>query len=308
MPTTSSTFGKTFAPYTTEFQLMDHMPAIIVFSVVIAVFGTAANTLSLSYFRSVIRSGDRTRYSDTSTTELFIALNIYDLLVSISAAFYNPVLIIYDSYVMHVIAYVVCLISMLMTGFITCLLAVVRAIHLVSPLHVINWRTINISLAVYSTTVVLLTGFYLQQSLSLHLAVTFGMKFVVHIFFQILAGVFLTVVFTNVISFVKLYFSQSVLAIKRKATITVVIISVIYCVCNLGFIVIFGSYLFSLQTYKLIPHEIEHISIFILLPLNSACNPLVYLMRKEDMRTHVKKLCGKVVLCFCRKNRETSTD
>jgi hypothetical protein len=47
---------------------------------------------------------------------------------------------------------------------------------------------------------------------------------------------------------------------------------------------------------------------FHLLPLNSAVNPVVYLIRRADMRSHVKILFIKLAgcRCFCRSEKEST--
>ena len=208
-----------------------------------------------------------------------------------------------DFVVVSEIMFTVCLVSVFMTGFLTCLLSVVRSIQLVSPLQVINWRLVNLSVAVYSILFVLLRVVHL---LSFHMT---GNPFVIEVvWFLMIAGVFLTVVSSNVISLLKLYFSQSTHTetqdIKRKATITIAIISVICVVCNIGFVAITGISIFS---PTVVPEELFYVLIFILRPLNSACNPVVYLIRKEEMRVYVKTLCGRVGGSFRREERDNST-
>ena len=95
--------------------------------------------------------------------------------------------------------------------------------------------------------------------------------------------------------------------IKRRATITVMMISVIYCVCNIGLVIIYGATA-PWKFYYSIPVQLIDISYYILLPLNSACNPVVYLMRKEEMRSHVRTLLGRLAGCMCRKEEQDITD
>ena len=59
--------------------------------------------------------------------------------------------------------------------------------------------------------------------------------------------------------------------------------------------------------YYLMPVELVDISYYILLPLNSACNPVVYLMRKEEMRSHVRTLWGRLAGYMCRKEEQDIT-
>ena len=268
---------------------------IVVFSVLIAIFGTVANSLSLSYFFSLIKSKDTTRNSDSSSTKLFAALNISDLLVSVSSAFeFLLIMFVYNVAPSEVFRTTLCMISVLMTGFLTCLLAVVRVIHLVSPLCIIDWRAINVCITVYSVTVVALRiSLRVFKSQKSSYDATSAIEAINGIEFFVIASMFLIVVLVNVITLVYLHSSQlshsETRDVKRKATITVAIISAIYCLCNVGSVVIFGAML-SKNYNNVIPDRLVHVSYYILLPLNSACNPVVYLMRKEEMRSHVRTL------------------
>ena len=198
------------------------------------------------------------------------------------------------------------LVSVCMTSFITCLLAAVRTIHLVFPLYVIKWMAIKISIAIYTLTILVLEGFTLQQSISGN--ERFAVDVIFNIEFIILVSVFSTVVLVNIVSLVKLYLAKASNrdTWRRKATITVLIISVIYCVCNIGSLVVFGSETetFSVWSYSSIPSELNHIAYFILLPLNSACNPVVYIIRKKDMRSHFKSLWKRLGGWLCRRERD----
>ena len=123
------------------------------------------------------------------------------------------------------------------------------------------------------------------------------------------AGLFLTVILANVISCCTWQSSHAENKdIKRNATITVAILSSIYCFCNAGGISIIVLYLHAPKTLYSIPHVLWLMSAYILLPLNSMCNPVVYLIRKEDMRYHVKALCGKGARFFFWRNRGNNAD
>jgi hypothetical protein len=85
---------------------------------------------------------------------------------------------------------------------------------------------------------------------------------------------------------------------KREATITVGILSILYCTLNIGFLVEFGTSIFKCKMYEYCPKKrephIEMINMFVLLPLNSACNPIVYFARNAEMRKFLIKVCGKI--------------
>ena len=216
-------------------------------------------------------------------------------------------------------------ISVYMTGFLTCLLAVVRAIQLVFPLsiHIVYWGAVTVSIAIYSIFLVVLEIFYLQQIVSTNETVFINYledsesssgilyKVFVTIEFITLSGVLIVVVLANAVSLIKVHLSHSLHreteAAKRKATITVGIISVIYCVCNIGFVVTVFIHGYSLWSFLVpVPRGLKEVSYWILLPLNSACNPVVYLIRKEDMRSYVRELWCKFSKCSCWKKRENT--
>ena len=258
-------------------------------SVPIAIFGIASNALSLSYFACDIKSNRRSRNGENRTTKLFATLNVFDLLVSMTASL-ALIMNLTDYEMIYSVFYGFMIIFVNVTSFLTCLLATVRAIHLVFPLYAIKWKAVSISIAVW-------------------FAITMPVQFLLpcHSSFFLLPTLFLIVVVVNVVSLAKLCQSQSTHTetrdAKRRATITVAIVSVIFCVLNVGFLVAFYCNSFDVE----LPSTFALTADFILLPLNSACNPLVYIIRKEDMRSHVKSLWRRLGECLCNKSRENST-
>ena len=238
-------------------------------SVLIAIFGTITNTMSLSYFISKIMTNRRTRNSDTPTIKIFAALNFCDLLISVMMAF-----LIFDSFFKELAVDYILYPSVLVTGYLTCLLTAVRAIHLIFPLHVINWTAVKSLSATYTaiiglTIVIKFVDFEESKN-------TEEASVAVYIQFALLVSLFLTVVLLNVISFGKLYLCKPSRAEtwRRTATVTVGIISLIYCVCNVGFVISFGWRTVSVLSFLRIPHDqlLMIITYYILLPLNSACS------------------------------------
>ena len=238
-----------------------------------------------------------------SSELFFAALNLFDLLVSLTSAV-EFILWYYPYKAVLGVFKTICMISVVMTGFLTCLIAVVRMIQLFFPLYIINWRAVNLSILLYSLMIAVLRALFLQKyfiSDESHSA-----KVVRIVQFLILAGVYLIVVSVNVISLAKLYFSQSshteTRDMKRRATITVMIISVIFCICNIGSVVVYGAQ--ALWSYYDSPIKLIDISYYILLPLNSACNPVVYFIRKKDMKTYLRHFLTKFAGFLCRKEEE----
>ena len=285
---------------------------LTVFSILIAIFGTLSNSLSLSYFIKIIRSNRQRRNTDAPTTKLFAALNVVDLLVSLTAS--SAVISNIDFVTLYYVLTETLRASVFITGLLTCLLAVIRTINLVFPLHVINWTAVKVIPVICSVVVVTCEIFHIAGNWSNFAAarkITVAFKIPRIFGFLVQASVFLTVVLTNITSLCTLNFSQSshteTRNIKRRATITVSIISAIYCVCNIGFMVFFGIYTFSEPNSLItmaVPTEVRYISNYILLSLNSACNPVVYLIRKEDMRSYVKTLWGRVKKGLCERGRD----
>ena len=277
-------------------------------SVFIAIFGTISNSLSLNYFIGLIRSTPKVQSGNTLrlTTKLFAALNIFDLIVSVSSTFVVVGFFFFENvaWLMEAAAFILRT-SLYATTFLTCLLAVVRTINLIFPLYIINWKAVKGSILVYNVFIIILQLVYLLRfvksiSKAIDMDTLFAVFFNIELF--ILVSVFLIVVVSNGISLETLFVSQRHSASwKRKATVTIAIISAIYCICNITYIVVIGitSYTMITEDYalhrKLVPDELMNISYFILLPLNSACNPVVYMNRRADMRSYVGTLSVRLL-------------
>ena len=109
--------------------------------------------------------------------------------------------------------------------------------------------------------------------------------------------VLLVVVISNTITVVQLLKTKGRqderIQENRKATITVLILAVLFCLFNTLFVVrkwyaIPSGMLYDPNNRKELLKMIAH---FIAIPLNSALNPAVYFIRKQAMRTYVINLC-----------------
>jgi hypothetical protein len=121
--------------------------------------------------------------------------------------------------------------------------------------------------------------------------------------------VFIIVVSTNLLSIANLLLNPNIRQDGglRHATITVAILSVLYCFFNVGFLIYLGQISFSPHGGFRIPDEFHQLVVFILLPLNSASNPLVYFTRKVQMRTYLRELWGKLIgVCTSRSKFQES--
>lgn len=298
------------------------LPEVAIAAVIVAIMGTVTNSLSISYFITKVKSSSQTK-NTKENTKLFLALNVFDLLVCIFSALRLIILDLlrFDSPTFDIIV-AIRRVAICGTGFFTCLLAVVRAIHLVRPLWVIKWAAIKISTVFFVVLVILLQLVYfksvtgepgyigflsknddiLAQYIHIDSAMETFFTVIFNTEFMMQAILFLVVVAANTIIAIKLITSQAPrVKWKRRATVTVAIISAIYCVCNIGYLILFPLLFYSRPLYDTIPGKITEICSNVLLPLNSASNPAVYLIRKADMRSHLGNLFDRI--CLCREAR-----
>ena len=256
----------------------------------VALTGTISNSLSLSFY--IKQSGtnlyaERQNVAVSLTRHLFMALNSFDLALCVFV-FLCSARGAVDQDIMKV-CYVICMLAEQSSGFITCLLAVTRAISLWKPFYVLHSRTVYIAVTCFSVAMFILAllSFVVDEE---------AKTLVKKVFLFTLASVFIVVVFSNVLSISNLLLNSRHKDCEiRHATITVAILSVAYCLFNIGFLVSLGQ-----DSY---PHKrlhisdlIQQINVFILLPLNSACNPIVYFIRMAEKRKYVlglwKRLTG----------------
>ena len=270
----------------------------VVTSGLVGIVGTPANIVSLTYFYK----HDRT--TATMGSRLLILLNSFDLLVCISAigvnVFYN--LGIHASnietlYMAEDIFKVLFRVSTLCTGFTTCLLTITRSISLVKPFYEINQFRVATASLVHATIVAVMEILLLVLFETERVPWDFYLKaqYIVLIVELVdLIVIFLLVVISNIFSVASLRKSQSIAvnnhAIAKQATITIFILSTLFCSLNLAFIVS----LLCNSTKVSIPPTVSWIAMWLALPLNSALNPLVYIWRKEPMRRY---LMDKIKCC-----------
>jgi hypothetical protein len=272
----------------------NNLNEFIAASSVIAILGTISNSLLLSYFITTSKSTNF--QADSLINKLFRFLNIFDLLVILSMALQLCTHLTdhYAGLIFYKLFYGIFMASVFATGFLTCLLAIIRAINFISPLTLIYWRLVKGSIVVYSLLTVVL------QSLLIYFDSVHNDSIWVKlddIQFVILAGMFLVVAVSNVLAMGKLHFSRThshTWRMKRQAFVTVGLLSLLYCVCNIGFIIIEGL---PTMSKLMIPLDLRNTARYILLPLNSACNPTVYLLRKAAMRSYLKNLLAKLYTC-----------
>ena len=258
-------------------------------SLLITVFGTITNLLSLSYFIKQRNLNYRQSRTEVINNHLFIALNVFDILVCVFLSAF--ILAGIDEY--GSIVHNVCLATfggaVQTTGFITCLLSVIRAISIIRPRHQLNVKVLVGTFIIYSTMMLYLSVKLIQKNIT---------TTIIH--FSIYTGLFIVVIFSNVLCIIKLSHSK-VASWKREATITMGILSAVYCVFNIGFQVYYGLFLFKcgLRDVVCTSPFFEEICMFVLLPMNSASNPVVYFLRNREMRRYLQNVWRKMT---CRRS------
>ena len=272
----------------------------------IAIIGCLSNALSLSYFIKFARGN--------FTNKLFMALNVFDLLVSL---LHVPIAVIWfcTGYLcggdgpLFVIFLALTENTIGCTAFLTCLLSVTRTLSLIFPFYIIRKKAVELAgLAFIAQEVVrtfLWYHFFYFRPLAERLSYIF-----VH--FSIVIVLLAAVIFVNVVSLAlsgwKLLSQRKLLEVSpnagtdnqiardkigRRATVTILIVTVLFLVTNSLFCIALTLKFHFNQSYSA-----EHMPMFIFynfslwlsVPLNSAINPLIYLARKREMRRHAQDI------------------
>ena len=256
----------------------------------IAVGGTLANTLSLSYF---ITKADR-----SLGTKLLILLSILDLGVCLTAV--SVPFLPYDDGD-YVVTYAVIAVNILFveaTGFTTFLLSATRTIRLCRPFYRINQTVVFVLFGIYTGYVMVREGLRVASSI-LYDESSIAQVYYINYFFMLVLGglvIILAVIISNTITVMELLkdgqHDVSSTANKR-ATVTVIILSLLYCSFNTVSLVIIGG-------YTILDWEVSDFVVdtnFMTVPLNSGLNPVVYFCRKWEMREYVRGVWRRSVVC-----------
>ena len=268
----------------TSAEMRKYASFFLIPSVVITIFGTATNLLSLSYFLTQRKSSHHRTATENLNKKLFILLNCCDVLVC--ATLSGELFILRHSGPVGFILFchVIFMFVIFSTSFITCLLAVIRAASITWPHKKLQTEAVDLAIVIHSLGmgVLVLTNF--EGSLIIQAI--------------LLISIFAVVVISNLVCIAKLLFSQ-VAPWKRSATVTMGILSVVYCSLNIGFLLGLCSLVFNKSGVNPV---IEALCVIVLLPLNSACNPIVYFVRNKEMRKHLVKMWNGISGC-CKKLR-----
>ena len=188
------------------------------------------------------------------------------------------------------------------TAYATCLLNVTRAIAMWKPYYQINVKAIVIATAIFVSYV----SVKYAVDLAINLSYPENSKVVGYMFYSDLGLVIfslflmiLVIIISNIITIIHL--SKSKLGDKRKAnvnknaTVTILILSVLFCLLNVVYVVVgvielHGNIHGSRPSYYPYYGYFADFACFLAVPLNSALNPAVYILRNRGMKTYVLSL------------------
>ncbi|KAL5249432.1 hypothetical protein ACHWQZ_G018326 [Mnemiopsis leidyi] len=276
-------------------------------SALVAVCGTLFNSLSLLYFIK--------HDSEQLGSKLLILLNVFDLCVCTSSAL-TVFLELHNSargpiesvsYALDVLlaVYVVAGES---TAFSTCLLSVVRCWCLSLPFNRVTTRSLVRSTFCFLLYIVSREAAFVVLTWTCQDYHGCGLATfeVVRHYLTIgsMSIIIFLVVVSNAISIKKVISSrgsEDLVEVTKRAAVTVLLVSANFCLYNTSFIVLFCYFL-------KIPHAqargnktirvLEYLTYRVFLPMNSATNPLIYLVRKLEMRQFVLGLLNRMRLFF----------
>ena len=289
-------------------------------SVVLGITGTLANAASLTYFIKKQEKGIGDKLlmllnsidlllciTATTVTCFMLTLILKD--VDQPDIYYNDNNLEYMSIAESYTLYLLCGIYILLldgTAFVTCLLSVTRGICIAFPFYQIKGKLL-VKVGIVVFVMMVLSGIGSINSINRVM-----ISRIVISSLMILVVVSATVVAVYKLTREDLQGAAGMMVTNnRKATWTVVILSTLFFVFNsilLGATVVLFDYFTALimlldtmgNTQNYTEHDIEHYTaviakseftivfayfgLFLAIPFNSAMNPIVYLVRKSDMR------------------------
>ena len=266
------------------------LPAV---STTLCVIGTFANLTSLIYF---VKKKDK-----TIGDKLLMLLNSVDTLLCFIATMLSAI----STYLigdrdkldkMWIPLKVIGALYYLLidgTAYITCLLSVTRAIGIVSPFYQIQGKLLIILGIVVFVVIELL-----QTPTIVGIRGIFSPRLVIPLL------VILTVLCATIVAVYKLTradlqgATENVSRNNRRATWTVVILSILFLVFNSIFLGVMWQFFETRQFFNYGSAILFFFVYFLAIPLNSTINPIVYFTRKSDMRQFFIEASQK----FCRLN------
>ena len=264
---------------------------VVLASIPICVLGTIFNSICFSFFIS--------RRNKKLGDKLLILLNILDIAVCISGTITASLYfyLISHQHSTHLdrsywVFTVVFSTGLSGTGFATCLLSFTRTIAMCFPFYKINSKYILTSITLFLLVQTVRQIVFAVNDKSQEGKII--QKYVGIIGIIILLLIIISVLVSNTVSIVKLRANTYQWNVKkmdtnmsilrsncRHATITVISLSVVFCVLNSLYI---SGYIINLYLGKGAELPFYHYTVWLFIPLNSVLNPVVYFARKRGVR------------------------
>ena len=269
-------------------------------SIVLSLVGIVTNTMSLSYFMRRRNKGlGNTLLMLLSSCDLSVC-SIY-VLTAILAQIYPKVDDSDGARISYLVCWFIYKVVFDCTGFSTCLLSVTRTIKVCRPFLSIKEVWIGASFLLY-----LLCSFgrefmcdYVLYIKPIENPTAFTnyapLLFSLGVTFNVVA-----VFISSMITVYRLLRKNTVKGINtensRHATVTILILSTIFCFLNSIFISLclvafcYNMGIFKIDSIEKTAWSYSYIVWSMIICLNSTLNPMVYLTRKEDMRLHLAEM------------------
>ena len=185
-------------------------------------------------------------------------------------------------------------ISVICTAMSTCLISVIRAIVISNPFYIVKKKMVYTAVLISYIVSVLINSAHVPGKMSRESVIALQYMFAV-----LLGCIIFIVLVSSIICTYHLRrdsFSSPNADNNKHATVTILMISAIFCTINI-------IYLASCCYFGIIL-EIKIIQVYIgvsLIPINSILNPVVFLRRKKGMREYAKKtFAGRLFFKFTR--------
>ena len=239
--------------------------------------GTISNCLAISFFYHVARSKDRSNNQEKFLSRMLLILAVFDLLVCLFALGRLAFMTENDTQstaLGYKLFNTLLFLSSDITAFLTCIITITRTISLLKPRHVVNRKLVYFSIFVYNVVMVTSSGMFKRFPTEASL-----------VKFLILVSILLSVVMSNIVCIYKLRQNRTT-RWKRRATVTVAILSLVFCVTNIGYISLFGRN--SFKGRDDLPYGYRVVLLYTLPLLNSSVNAIVLITRSKKMRGFVQ--------------------
>lgn len=197
------------------------------------------------------------------------------------------------------------------TAFATCLLSVVRCFCLCYPFNKVKIQSLVLPTACFLFYVISRETAFIAVIWTCQSDAEFVKFELIRYYLTVISisCVIVLVIVSNVISIKKVISAQGSVDLiqeSRRAAVTVLIVSVNFCIYTASFIVLFCLFWDTPSPEVGSQRDIlEFFTYRVLIPMNSATNPLIYLVRKLAMRQFVMTglLRLKAVIMSCRSER-----